>query len=163
MQKKVGLAILLSFLLVVSCVSTGGSKDPVVITLKANEAVITTSGSMVLEEGESGYNIGWWETTDDEVTWDLEIPVQDDYAVLLNFSCDPQFPGSVVNVTINGETFEGTIFDTGGWTYYASLEVGTINLPPGKYEVLVKAASVANRFVCNLREIRLLNTAASQQ
>ena len=154
-MKKAALLVVV----VVVAMLAGCSKEPVTITLAAEDADLTTDGALVLEQdNESGaYNVGWWETITDEVSWDINVEQAGSYTVSVNYSCDPQFPGSTIVVSVGSQSVQGTIRDTGAWSSYVTQELGTINLQAGTRTVSVRASSVANRFVCNLRTVVLSN------
>jgi hypothetical protein len=152
-MKKVAVAavVVLALVLFVS-----GSREPVTITLAAENAELITDGALVLEgDADAGYNVGWWETINDEVSWDIEVESAGRYTVSIYYSCDPQFPGSTVAVSAGNEMVAGTIRDTSAWDSYITQELGTIQLEAGMQTITIRATSVANRFVCNLRRIAL--------
>ncbi|GAB6089375.1 carbohydrate-binding protein [Spirochaeta dissipatitropha] len=144
-------AAVLLLVFIAGCASAPAEKQEARIQLPARNATLESTGALVFESP----NIGWWERTEDRITWDVEVEIGGTYMVSLVASCDPEFPGSTVDVTINGQTVQTTIPSTGGWEYYRILEVATVNLSPGSYELLVQASNVHNRFVANLSEVIL--------
>jgi hypothetical protein len=161
MKRSLLLTVIIILAFIASCATSGGGaaaaasdKPPTepktVIKLTAKDAQLVTTGQLVYEEAADRDNIGWWGKTDDQIKWNLEIKEAGTYWVLARASCDPQFPGSVVDVTINNKTMSFKVPDTGSWTDYQLIECGSLELQPGTYPVLVQAKSVANRFVCNL-------------
>jgi hypothetical protein len=162
MKKSFLLTIIAVAALIASCASTGGGggaaaasgKPPenpaTVIKLMAKDAQLTTTAQLQYEQSADRDNIGWWEKTDDQIKWNLDIKDAGTYWIVAHISCDTQFPGSVVNVTINNKVLTFKVPDTGTWTDYTDVVCGSVDLQPGTYPVLVQAASVANRFVCNL-------------
>jgi hypothetical protein len=161
MKKSFLLTIVVALALIASCATTGGGsaaadtgKPPAspttVIKLGAKDAQLVTTGQLQYEESDVRNNIGWWGKTDDQIKWNLEVKEAGTYWVIARLSCDPQFPGSTVNVTINGKVMEFKVPDTGSWIDYVDVVAGSVELKPGAYPVLVQAKVVANRFVCNL-------------
>lgn len=156
MRRSTVAVLVLAALVVVGCATTGGPAEPVTYRLDADDAVLTTSGALVLEEKEDGYNVGWWESTDDVISWEFEAEYSTDYAVALQLSCDPQFPGSTIAVTVGNQPVgELVVPDTGDWSTYTTREVGVVSLEAGTHTVELQATNVANRFVANLRRVIL--------
>jgi len=151
-MKKSYLFFLIPLIWLASC-GTIPSGDLEEVKLKAGQAELQTQGALVL--GSEGNVIGWWESTDDIISWEAEITGKGTYQVQAIISCDPQFPGSQVQVAIGEETKEFIVPDTGAWENYTVMDLGEVKLTPGTYPVRVQALSVNNRFVCNLKEIRL--------
>ncbi|MFW6364094.1 MAG: carbohydrate-binding protein [Spirochaeta sp.] len=142
--------------IIAGCASAPAAGDagaePVRIRLRAENAEMHSNGALVFENP----NIGYWETTEDRITWDADVEVGGTYMVSLYAACDPEFPGSIVDVTIDGQTVQVEIPDTGGWQEYRTLEAGTVELSPGSYELVVQASHVDNRFVANLSDVNLV-------
>jgi hypothetical protein len=157
MKRIIGAALIIAALLLAGCASTGGApREPVTYRLRAEDAVLTTNDTLVLETSYDGPpNVGWWSFVTDQISWDLEVEYSCDYVVLLNVACDPEFPGSTVAINVAGQTLEAQIPDTGDWANYTLLEAGVVTLEAGTYTVLVNATDVPTRFVCNLRDVRL--------
>lgn len=153
-MKKAIIAIMATAIIfLTSCLTTSGSSDPVEIKLKAVDSTLETTGNLLIEDGG---NIGYWENLEDVVMWDLEIPSNGEYNVFLKMSCDPEFAGSTVAVTIGDQVLEVLILDSGAWSDYKTLEVGSINLKKGSYTIKVQATNILNRFVGNLSYVKLV-------
>jgi len=151
-MKKAAFALVI----VVIALLVGCAGEPVTITLAAEDATLTSDGALTLEGDDAeGYNVGWWETITDEVSWDIDVESAGTYTVTINYACDPEFPGSTVVVSVGDQSVQGTIRDTSAWSSYITQELGEIELESGAQTVSIQASAVANRFVCNLRKIEL--------
>ncbi len=157
-MRKFMIASVAILVLLFACASTGGGAtggaqgSQTVLVLESKDAKLSTQDQLV-------YNaeadcIAWWEKTTDEATWNLEVKEAGDYSVVASIACDPQFPGSTVGVTLNGQTLTFKVKDTGTWTTFLPVDLGKITLKPGTYPVLLKAITVPGRFVANLRTIK---------
>jgi len=153
MKKTIFLAILTALFLVGCASAPEGGEEKAAIKLRAKDATLQTTGNLVIEN--DGKNVGYWETTEDQIIWELNVEQKGEYMVMATYSCDPQFPGSEVAVDIDGTQLTFTTRDTGDWGNFTTEELGTISLEPGTYTVTVKALSVADRFVANLSTVRL--------
>lgn len=146
-------AAVLLLVFIAGCASTPAETVETRITLEARDAVLETTGALIFESP----NIGWWESTEDKITWNVDVEVEGTYMISMFISCDPEFPGSTVDATINNQTVQIVIPDTGGWDYYRLMEVGTVDLTPGSHELVVQASNVYNRFVANLSDVILVS------
>ena len=160
MKKGLLLLFVLAAFILAGCAgggaSNGPAKEPVVLKLNAADAALKTDGNLVIGDTSAGVKVvAWWEKTTDEVSWDLNVDKAGKYTVSVKISMDPQFPGSVVGVTIGSEELEFTVPDTGAWESFKILDIGVVDLKKGTVPVLVKAKSVKNRFVCNLEYVSL--------
>jgi hypothetical protein len=137
----------------VSCVSTGtgGKAEPIV--LHAIDAQLKTSGNLVYEAQAGRECIGWWESPNDEISWDFEVVKGGEYKVTAVVACATSFVGSEVGITVNGETLTFIVPDTFEWSNFVNKEVGTVTLEPGSYTVVVKGIKLENRFFGNLQKV----------
>ena len=152
------IALIVLAALVLSCATAGGSGGgqggQTVLTLQSKDAKLTTRDQLVYNADADC--IAWWEKTTDEASWTLDVKEAGEYAVVASIACDPQFPGSTVGVTLNNKTLTFKVKDTGTWTTFVPVDVGTITLQPGSYPVVVKAIEVPGRFVANLRTLKFI-------
>jgi hypothetical protein len=157
MKKGLIIALITLVTLFVGCASSGGSGGgdaAAKISLDAGSAMLETTGNLVLEDGG---NIGWWELPEDKITWEeVVVEAKGTYMVQAYASCDPQFPGSVINFTIADQTVTLEMPSTEAWSDYKKLDAGTVELKAGTYTMVVQAASVDNRFVANLKQVNLV-------
>jgi hypothetical protein len=156
MKKNLLLTAILLAAVIMSCTSTGGaaSGEPVVLQLIAADAELVTEGQLQIED--ANQNIGWWASTDDQAKWTLDVPEDGEYTVLFTYSLDPEFPGSVVKLTVGDASIEYTCVDTGAWSTYTTREVGKMMLKKGSQPVVIQAVSIGNRFVMNLTTIKFM-------
>jgi mannan endo-1,4-beta-mannosidase len=132
------------------------SGGPVVTTLGARAASLSTRARLRYEDSEGGGDDGWWTSTDDAIYWKLFVPADGEYGVSVRVSCDARYPGSRVAVMVGRQTLFFVMPGTGDWLTYRDVSLGRITLKAGTYPVLVKADSVKQEFVGNLRWIRFV-------
>lgn len=150
-----GAAAMLVAIALSSCATA--PPEPVEIRLSAASATLTTSEALVLEENDGIPNVGWWQNTDDLISWELEVPYSGDYLIAMQASCDPEFPGSTVVVTVGDQSLELTVRDTGDWLNYSTMEFGVLSLDKGTYTLSLQASNVVNRFVGNVRRVSVVS------
>jgi len=158
MKKNLLLAavLLVGAAMIFSCTSTGGAaagEPKVELELIAEEAELVTNAQLQIEDANK--NIGWWGSIDDQAKWTLDVPEDGEYTVLFTYSLDPQFPGSLVKLTVGDASLEYKTRDTGAWSNYTTREAGKMMLKKGKQPVVIQATKIANRFVMNLTAIKL--------
>ena len=154
------LIIIAVLLAAASCASSSSSgngaaeTEETAITLKAKDAKLVTDGALVYNSDANC--VAWWEKVTDEVIWKMEVAEAGEYEVIAAVACDPQFPGSTIGITVNGQTVSIKVPNTHGWSKYESLSAGKVSLDAGTCEVTVKALEVPGRFVANLRTVKFV-------
>ena len=153
MKLSLYVAVIICVFLVFSCVSGPGPAEEIKITLYAVDAQLETDADLVYVE--SAECVGWWSSPNDIITWDLTIEKAGNYQVMVLVSCDPQFPGSTVGVTIGDQKQTFVVPDTGAWSSYSYVEVGTYKLEAKSYKLAVQGVELINRFYANLQKVIL--------
>jgi hypothetical protein len=125
-------------------------KSPIII-LNAQTATLTTSAQLKLEQNEGIYNIGYWTGTADEISWDMVVYKAGEYEVTAEVSCDMQYSGSTVGITVDTQTLTFSIPDTGTWYSYKDMVIDRLYLNAGTHKVSVKALKVNKQYIGNLK------------
>ena len=105
----------------------------------------------------SGVDGDWlahWLTTEDGVTWNIEIMQPGSYEVTLNLRCPPGNEGSLVRVSIGEKYLDRKVpvaeTKIGEWR---EVSWGSLQLTPGKYKLNIRAVGVAGRKVMELGSV----------
>lgn len=125
-------------------------------------------------KGKNGWAHDWlseWDSTDDRMSWDLDVTGAGRYDVMLLYTCAPADVGSRVRVTVGEQSVEGVIKQAHDppplpspdreprpevyEKVWAELPLGPIKLPTGRARLTVNATSVAGRTVAELKAVRL--------
>lgn len=114
-----------------------------------------------------------WKGADDRITWDVEIATAGRYEATLHYSCPPEDVGSTVELSYGNRRTSAKITDAHdpplvgeaedrvprqGESYvkeFASLSLGTIELPSDRGELTLRAIEVAGKSVADVRGISL--------
>lgn len=147
-----GIILLISM---ASCVTTGGG-GPAEIQLMADDAILTTDGALILEENDPYNNVGWWESTDDLITWNFNVEKPGKYKAIVNISCASSFAGATIGATVGDKTLEIEVPDTIEWSTYYDVEMGEFNLKAGENTLTVQGIEIVDRFFANIRWIKLI-------
>jgi len=128
------------------------------ILLRAADAAV--HGSAQYESGNGHDNIGFWTNVSDYVTWRMEVTERADYQVALTYACQPGAEGSEFHITLGmrggGNTVTGKIEPTASWTDFRTVVLGEFSdIKPGLHTVTVRATSMPNGAVMNLKEVRI--------
>ena len=122
--------------------------------LKSEEAVVQ-GHSARYEDTHSA--IGYWTSRDDKVVWNLDVEQRGDFEVEVEYACEPGSAGSDFVVEVGGTTLKGKVAATKGWGDFVKVRLGKASLVTvGRQTVVVRATSMPNGAVMNLRAVRLI-------
>ncbi len=142
-------------IIMLCCTMTASFGSPV--ELAAKSAVI--HGIVARYEVLQGVgNICYWTDQADWLEWKFNIEKPGEYIVELKYSCAPSFEGSTFEVTTGDQHLNGKIgTHTGAWSYYDTMQLGTLNLDHiGTYILSLKPTSKPGGAVMNLVWLRLI-------
>ena len=113
-----------------------------------------------------------WKSTDDSMTWDIEVNTPGDYDFVVHYACPEAESGSTVDVSFNGSSVRGVV--TPGFASqliadqdrvprqgesvmkeFRPLSLGTMRLPKGRGLLKVRALEIPRRYVMDLRLVTL--------
>ena len=111
--------------------------------------------TVVLEE--KYRNLGWWSSLEDHAVWSFEVPANGggEYRLSLDYACDDPAAGNTVIVEVAGQSLALKVEGTGSWDNYRGKEVGTVKLPSGAGELLVRSDGPIKAALLDLRSVRL--------
>ncbi len=109
--------------------------------------------TIVLEE--KYRNLGWWSSEEDYAAWSFDGAEDREYRVVLDYACDNSAAGNSVVVTVAGQTVGGIVSGTGGWDDYAGKDLGTVKLPAGPGELVIRSGGPIKGALLDLRGVRL--------
>ena len=111
-------------------------------------------GPTLVFEGEHR-NLGYWSSVDDHAIWTAEVPRAQTYKVDVEFACDDSVSGDSYVIEAAGQTVGGRATGSGGWDNYRSRSAGSLKLPAGKVDFVVRSAGPIRSYLMDLRAIRL--------
>lgn len=153
-------------------VTRDGPTDPAIpvgyaqaprVELPAHEARL--SGNITYHRNPNGWAHDWivnWQSTEDQARWEIKVVESGSYAVELQYTCPESELGSKLVVRIGEEQLELTLDQAfvpeimpnpdrvaGVRTEareqtWGFLPVGTLELQPGKFEVVIQVSEIAN-------------------
>jgi putative membrane-bound dehydrogenase-like protein len=82
-------------------------------------------------------NLGKWESENDRVLWNVNVPKAGRYAVWLNYSATDDEAGGAWMLEAGESKLAGTIQPTGSKDRYQEIEVGTIDLVAGEQQIVL--------------------------
>jgi hypothetical protein len=101
-------------------------------------------------------NLGWWQSPQDYAAWDIQVPRQGRYRVSLEYACENSAAGDRFLLSVNGQTIGERVEGTGSWDDYRSKGIGTVELPKGRVELIVRADGPIHSALIDLRTIVLV-------
>ncbi len=162
MKKKVIITLIVAVALLFGCATGGAPKDPVSYKLYAADAKLDTpNGNMNLGTSGDTPTIGYWEKLDDVISWEITVEYSCDYNVKTNYSLDPQFDGSVVEVRIGDQVITWTVKTTDAWGNYTTKDLGNVTLAAGTYPVVMQCVqscegdSYNQHYIANITKVTL--------
>jgi hypothetical protein len=101
--------------------------------------------------------LGYWTRADDYVSWEFQVKKSGTFHVEVLQGCGPGAGGSIVEVTVAGQTLPFTVEDTGGFQNFNPREIGPVTIDkPGRYTLEVRPKTKAKNAVMDLRSVRLI-------
>ena len=100
-------------------------------------------------------NVGYWKSSNDHVTWSVEVPAETEYRVMLDYACAAEHAGKTFLFEVGGKRLLGKVPSTGSWDAYQQLTLGTLRLPAGKHRAGLRAADPLNGALMDLKAVNL--------
>ena len=100
-------------------------------------------------------NLGSWTTMEDHAIWDIEAPRAGTYRLSVSYACGNAMAGNRFLLSVAGQTLGGTVDGSGGRDDYRSKSVGTVQLPTGRSELLLRSDGPIQGTLMDLRSIQL--------
>ena len=133
--------------------ATTAQADDGSIVLHARDA--TPHGTNIkYEQGSGKDNIGYWTDANDYVSWALQMHAAGTFELELTYAC-PNPGGSEFVVEVAEQKLNGKVQATGSWTAFQAENIGLIELPKGRANLIVRAKNLVGEGVMNLRSIAL--------
>ncbi len=114
-----------------------------------------------------------WTSTDDSITWDIEVHTAGTYEAFVHYTCPPEDVGSTMELSFSGQRVRGKVteaFDPPlvgaeqdrvprhGESLvkdFQPLSLGTFELPAGKGPLVLKAVDIPGRKAMDVRGVSL--------
>jgi putative membrane-bound dehydrogenase-like protein len=100
-------------------------------------------------------NLGHWQSADDYAVWMINVPEAGTYHVHLDYACDDASQGGRYTITVQDQTVGGTVRGTGSWDTYSDCWSGTLILPEGYAELIMRSDGPIPHALIDLRQIVL--------
>lgn len=98
-----------------------------------------------------------WFTGKNKVTWEVEVPQEASYDVLLEWSISDEQAGNTFLLETGGRDITGIVAKSGSWETFKETKIGEVRLMPGKRKMVFRhATEIASGDLMDLREIRLV-------
>ena len=101
-------------------------------------------------------NVGWWQSPGDHVIWTLDVPTAGQYSVNIDYACADEAAGNAYVLEVAGQRLSATADSTGSWDNYRGKNLGTVKLPVGLTELVVRPSGQVRSALMDLRSIRLV-------
>ena len=101
-------------------------------------------------------NLGWWSDPKDHVIWNLVIEQPGTYQVILDYASAPGADGDALELIVGGQKRSSVVKATGGWDDYGELDLGTVQLKAGQWELVVRPQGSIKTALIDLRTVKLI-------
>jgi len=131
------------------------------ILLTAQDALL--EGSIQLENIDGKPNIGFWTDAQSKLTWRVDVTKPGVFTVELEYACQPDSGGSVVDLVSGKQKVTGAIAATKGWGDFITVNLGPFTIDKaGRQDLVLHAVNKPNLAVMNLRSIKLKPDGANE-
>ena len=114
-----------------------------------------------------------WTTTDDRITWDIEVAEGGSYEAVVYYTCAPTDVGSTFELSFNGGQAQGKVaeahdppllgaendrtprFGESLVKDFKPLRIGVLEMKKGRGELALRATGVAGKQVMDVRFVKL--------
>jgi putative heme-binding domain-containing protein len=102
--------------------------------------------------------LGWWNSEADHIAWTIETPPDGEtsYRLTLVYSCADKSAGNTAIIEVAGQRLSGKVEGSGTWDAYRSWNLGTVKLPPGQSELLIRSDGPIKGALFDLKSVRLV-------
>ena len=100
-------------------------------------------------------NLGYWSSPQDFAAWTLDVPQAGKYQVTLDYASEDGAAGDRFVVQVGSQSLAGQVEGTGTWDNYRAKSVGTLELPAGVVELVMRGEGPIKSALIDLRGIRL--------
>jgi putative membrane-bound dehydrogenase-like protein len=112
-------------------------------------------GKTLILEKQYG-NLGMWSSGNDHAVWKLELARPARFAVWLDYACDSSSAGNAYVLDIGAQRITGKVGGTASWDLYRRVRVGTVSLPAGTHEVIMRPEGTIRGALIDLKTIELV-------
>jgi arylsulfatase A-like enzyme len=99
--------------------------------------------------------LGFWVRQQDFASFEITVEKEGPYNLSIVQGCGKGSGGAKVAFDVAGSKLEYTVLETGGFQNWATREVGTVNLKPGRATITVKPLTKPGVAVMDLQEMTL--------
>jgi hypothetical protein len=101
-------------------------------------------------------NVGYWHSPGDHVIWTLDVPTAGEYSVNIDYASADAAAGDSYVLEVAGQRISAVAEATGTWDNYRGRNIGTVKLPVGITELVVRPSGPIRSALMDLRSIRLV-------
>ncbi len=105
--------------------------------------------------GDVKYNLGYWLDPSAFAAWPVLAEQAARYRVTAELACKDAAAGATCTLACGDAVLTFRVAGTGGWQDYRTVDLGTLALPAGRSEIVLRANDKPGEAVLNLRTLRL--------
>jgi TolA-binding protein len=130
--------------------------QPFVVPLLVKQAAITRKTAMFGVQTVGGAEvIANWQSADDSVKWDFDVPSAGPYEIWLEFSHEQD--GGKYRIDLDDKVLEARVPNTGNWATFRKARVATVLVNrPGRHSLSIKPLEIVNNGLMILKDASLV-------
>ena len=101
-------------------------------------------------------NIGYWSNPNDYLEWTFSPTREGTYSVELEYACPDGSQGNAFEFTCGTNKLTGKVTNTGTWSNYRKVELGTITISNSKQIVTFRSGPTIRKHLMDLKSITLV-------
>lgn len=131
-------------------------QQPFLVPLLVKQAAITRKTEQFGVQTVGGAEvISNWQSADDSVKWDFDVPTAGPYEIWLNFSHEQD--GGKYRIDLDDQVIEARVPNTGNWATFLKQRVATVLIDkPGRHSLSIKPLEIVNNGLMVLKEASLV-------
>lgn len=137
----------------------GNHPQTVTINPAGNSVLTAVSAEFYGEEivfEQPFQNAGFWHGPTDHLRWQLQNPAAAEFTLWAEWACHPDSAGNPFRIETPANTLHGKVQSTGGWDRYQLQRIGTVLIPAGNSQLVVRPDSDPHNALADLRAIHLV-------
>ncbi len=113
------------------------------------------AGASGVDHSPPEQHLGFWTDAAATATWTIKTKSAGEYTLTARLGLPDKSSGSALEFVVGGAVLPLELESTGGWNNYKDMPVGTVKLPAGESELVVRVKTKKGDAPCNMAGLKL--------